>query len=104
KGDKTLIIDAKFYSENMSVRFEGGKPKHLSDNLYQLFPYLENWSKKEEEVIAGMLLDAKPEAKNQANKQYKINRNQTYIESLDVDQDFTKIVNDLLLYAQTFLE
>lgn len=104
KGDKTLIIDAKFYSENMSVRFEGGKPKHLSDNLYQLFTYLENWSKKEEEVLAGMLLYAKTEAKNQPNNQYKIKGNQIFIKSLDLDQDFTKIKNDLLLYAQTFLQ
>ena len=54
-------MDAKFYSENMVARFEGGAVKQKSGNLYQIF-----------------------------------------VVSLDLQQDFSGIKEDLLAYANQF--
>lgn len=104
-GDRTLIIDAKLYSENMSVRFEGGEAKQLSHNLYQLFTYLHNWPEEEkDEILAGMLLYAKTRADMQPGHLYKIKGKQIFIEAVDLDQEFSNIKKDLLAYAGQFLD
>lgn len=103
-GEKTFIIDAKLYSDNMSDRFKNGKPKQLSNNLYQLFAYLENWQRKENEVLAGMLLYAETKAEIQPSHQYKMKGKQIFIEALDLNQDFAGIKQDLLAYTARFLE
>ena len=102
KGNKTLIVDAKFYSENMVARFEGGAAKHKSGNLYQIFTYINNWKKEPDETVAGMLLYAKTNALNQPNHIYQIKGNQIFVVSLDLQQDFSGIKEDLLAYADQF--
>lgn len=102
KGNKTLIVDAKFYSENMVARFVGGAAKHKSANLYQIFTYINNWKKQPGEVVAGMLLYAKTTALNQPNHIYHIKGNQIFVVSLDLQQDFSDIKEDLLAYANQF--
>ncbi|WP_058307359.1 5-methylcytosine restriction system specificity protein McrC [Gracilibacillus massiliensis] len=96
---KTLIVDAKFYSENMVARFEGGAAKHKSSNLYQIFTYINNWKKEPDEMVAGMLLYAKTTALNQPNHTYHIKGNQIIVASLDLQQDFSSIKEDLLAYV-----
>lgn len=55
-GTKVLIVDTKFYSENMAIKFSGGNAKQKSDNLYQIFTYVNNWIPREGEEVGGMLL------------------------------------------------
>ncbi|WP_077358978.1 5-methylcytosine restriction system specificity protein McrC [Virgibacillus halodenitrificans] len=100
---KTLIVDAKFYSENMAARFEGGAAKQKSGNLYQIFTYVNNWKKDPDETVAGMLLYAKTTAINQPNHIYHIKGNQFFLVSLDLQKDFSGIKEDLLAYANQFL-
>lgn len=102
KDKKTLIVDAKFYSENMVARFEGGAAKQKSDNLYQIFAYINNWKKGPDETVAGMLLYAKTTALNQPDHIYHIKGNQIFVVSLDLEQDFKEIKQDLLAYANQF--
>ena len=102
KGNKTLIVDAKFYSENMVARFAGGAAKHKSANLYQIFTYINNWKKQPDEVVAGMLLYAKTTALNQPNHTYHIQGNPIFVVSLDLQQDFSGIKEDLLAHANQF--
>ncbi|MCE3198746.1 5-methylcytosine restriction system specificity protein McrC [Paenibacillus sonchi] len=104
KDKKTLIMDAKFYSENMAVRFEGGIPKQISSNLYQMFTYINNWKKQSDETIAGMILYAKTTALNQPNHIYRIKGNQILVVSLDLQQDFNGIKENLIAYANQFFE
>ncbi|SDG75176.1 5-methylcytosine-specific restriction enzyme subunit McrC [Planococcus glaciei] len=102
KGNKTLIVDAKFYSENMVSRFEGGAAKQKSANLYQIFTYINNWEIGSDETVAGMLLYAKTTALNQPNHIYHIKGNQVFVVSLDLQQDFVGIKESLLALANQF--
>ncbi|MCH1624442.1 5-methylcytosine restriction system specificity protein McrC [Ferdinandcohnia quinoae] len=102
KDKKTLIVDAKFYSENMVARFVGGAAKQKSGNLYQIFTYINNWKKEQDETVAGMLLYAKTTALNQPNHIYHIKGNQILVVSLDLQQDFGGIKESLLAYANQF--
>ncbi|MDX8045372.1 restriction endonuclease [Gracilibacillus sp. S3-1-1] len=102
KDKKTLIVDAKVYSENMAVRFEGGVAKQKSSNLYQIFTYINNWEKEADETVAGMLLYAKTTALNQPNHLYHIKGNQIIVVSLDLQQDFSGIKENLLAHADQF--
>ena len=100
--NKTLIVDAKFYSENMSKRFEGGKAKQKSNNLYQIFTYVNNWKSAPDEQVGGMLLYAKTTSEEQPNHHYQINGNKFSIVILDLNQDFENIREQLILYAEEF--
>jgi len=103
KKDKmTLIVDTKFYSENMVARFKGGVAKQKSGNLYQIFTYINNWKNDPGETVAGMLLYAKTTALNQPNHIYHIKGNPIYVVSLNLQQDFKGIKKDLLAYAHQF--
>ncbi|MBD8068799.1 5-methylcytosine restriction system specificity protein McrC [Bacillus sp. PS06] len=102
KNKKTLIVDGKFYTENMVARFEGGAAKQKSGNLYQIFTYINNWKKEPDETVAGMLLYAKTTALNQPNHTYRIKGNQIFVVSLDLQQNFNDIKEDLLAYANQF--
>lgn len=102
KDKRTLIVDTKFYSENMVARFKGGAAKQVSGNLYQIFTYINNWKKVPDETVAGMLLYAKTTALNQPNHIYNIKGNQIFVVSLDLHQDFSGIKENLLAYANQF--
>ncbi|WKA54474.1 5-methylcytosine restriction system specificity protein McrC [Planococcus shixiaomingii] len=102
KDKKTLIVDAKFYSENMIARFEGGAAKQKSSNLYQIFTYINNWRKSPEETVAGMLLYAKTTALNQPNHVYNIKGKQIFVASLDLQKDFAGIKVNLVAHANQF--
>ncbi|WP_168123940.1 restriction endonuclease [Paenibacillus sp. HB172176] len=104
RGNKTLIVDAKFYSENMAVRFEGGASKQKSGNLYQIFTYITNWERKPAEIVGGMLLYARTTALHQPIHKYKMNGNEISIVTLDLNQDFNGIKGDLLAYADQYFE
>lgn len=104
KDNKTLIVDTKFYSENMVSRFEGGAAKQRSGNLYQIFTYINNWRKEPNETVAGMLLYAKTTTKYQPNHIYHIKGNQIFVVSLDLQQDFSGIKEELLAFADQFFE
>lgn len=102
--NKTLIIDTKFYSENMATKFAGSNAKQKSANLYQLFTYVNNWHKREDEEVGGMLLYAKTTAKEQPNHHYEINGNRISVVTLDMNQKFEKIKNELLMHAESFFK
>lgn len=104
KDNKTLIVDAKFYSENMVARFEGGTAKQRSSNLYQIFTYINNWEKEPDEIVAGMLLYAKTTAMKQPNHTYQIKGNQIFVVSLDLKQDFNNITENLIAYTNQFFK
>lgn len=102
KDNKTLIIDTKYYRENMAARYEGGAKKQKSNNLYQIFTYVNNWNPKENEIVGGMLLYAKTTSNEQPNHHYQINGNRISVLTLDLNQDFTAIKTDLLKYADEY--
>ena len=95
-GDKILIIDAKFYSQNTSENF--GKNIHRTENLYQIFTYVKN---KEAEIqgkgieVSGMLLYARTNDRIQPDSDYVMSGNNISVKTLDLNQDFELIKKQL---------
>lgn len=96
KGDKILIIDAKYYEKSLVTYY--GKQRMHSQNLYQIFTYVKN---KEAELrdrphkVAGMLLYAKTDEEISPNSTYYMDGNQISIKTLDLNQDFPTITMQL---------
>lgn len=101
-GNKTLIIDTKFYSENMATKYAGGNAKQKSANLYQLFTYINNWIPQDGEVVGGILLYAKTTDEPQPNHHYELNGNKISVVTLDLNQEFDAIKEELLTHAKSY--
>lgn len=104
KGTNTLIIDTKFYQQNMRRFNENSSLKHLSGNLYQIFSYLENYNESEGERVSGLLLYAKTNAAIQPNHSYMIKGKNIRIETLDLSLDFHEMKAQLLEMAERSLK
>lgn len=95
-GGKILIIDAKFYSSNTSKNY--GKSIHHTSNLYQIFTYVKN---KQIELqgndieVSGMLLYARTTESIQPDSDYVMSGNKISVKTLDLNQDFSIIKNQL---------
>lgn len=108
KGDnKFLIIDAKYYKK--IFRKYKGKESISSGNLYQIFTYVkskefEHKQKNEKHEISGMLLYAGTDEINQPDEMYVIDGNKILVKTLDLNQDFEGIENQLYKIAKCFWE
>ena len=105
QGTKILIIDAKYYEHTTQINYD----KHTlhSNNLYQIFAYVKN---KEYELrekpheVAGMLLYAKTDEEIQPDQKYKMSGNWISTRTLDLNQDFEKIKEQLDAIVQEYFE
>ncbi len=94
--NRILIIDAKFYKSNTSENY--GKKIHHTNNLYQIFTYVKN---KEVEVkgngieVSGMLLYAMTNERIQPDSDYVMSGNKISVKTLDLNQDFAIIKQQL---------
>ncbi len=107
KGNKVLIIDAKYYNHSTQVRF--GKNTIQSHNLYQIFTYVKNMDYsfgKTEHTVSGMLLYAKTDEEIQpdSDKPYKMHDNKIYVRTLDLYKDFSSIEEQLDDIAKKYFE
>lgn len=92
--ERTLIIDAKYYSKTMQKRFD--KSTYHSGNLYQIFSYVKNWDKQHTGKVSGMLLYAKTEEAIIPNgKPFSIDGNTFSVRTLDLNQEFEGIKGEL---------
>lgn len=93
-GDRTLIIDTKYYIRSTSVQY--GKRSIHSNNLYQIFAYVKN---KEEELaragvpheVSGMLLYAGTDEEIQPDNDYMMSGNRISARTLDLNREFSEI-------------
>ena len=91
-GEKTLIIDAKYYAHSTQVQYD----KHTlhSGNVYQIFTYVKN---KEAELadkpheVSGMLLYAKTDEDIYPENEYRMSGNRIEVRTLNLDDDFPMI-------------
>lgn len=104
-GERTLIIDAKYYERNLREQY--GKVSIPTDNLYQIFTYVKT---KENELIgvphekvSGMLLYAQTEEDGAFNNEYQIMGNRICVRTLDLSGDFQSIKNQLDDIAEKYL-
>lgn len=99
KGDKTLIIDAKYYAHNTQVQYD----VHTihSNNLYQIFTYVKNKATEGGEV-AGILLYAKTDAVAQPDNTYMMSGNKISVTTLDLEGEFTDISGKLDMIVKEY--
>lgn len=103
--DKTLIIDAKYYGKNTQKFWN--RQTINSSNLYQIFTYVKN---KEESLrrenipheVSGMLLYAKTNQKTQPDEDYLMSGNKISIKTLNLNQNFNLIKEELNNIADTY--
>lgn len=96
KGEKTLIIDAKYYAHSTQVQYD----RHTlhSGNMYQIFTYVKN---KEVEMagkphqVSGMLLYAKTDEEIFPDHEYRMSGNRIGVRTLDLGGDFDSIRSQL---------
>lgn len=105
KGEKILIIDAKYY-EHTTQQHYNKKTLH-SGNLYQIFTYVKN---KETEMkkrshkaeASGMLLYAKTDEETYPENVYQMSGNRIEVKTLDLNADFDKIKDQLEDIAEKY--
>lgn len=96
KDEKTLIIDAKYYSHTMQTQYDVNTLH--SGNLYQIFTYVKN---KESQLssqpheVSGMLLYAKTDEAVLPNNTYRMSGNKISVRTLDLDCNFEQIAVQL---------
>jgi len=85
--DRTLILDAKFYSRTLQYSYDRGTVH--SHNLYQVYTYVKNYQDlNPEKKVDGMLLYAHTDEAVQPNVSYRIHGNTLSVGTLDLGQEF----------------
>ena len=92
-GDKTIIIDTKFYSKTMQSHHE--RTAYISNNLYQIYAYVNNYSKGTSGSVSGVLLYAKTDEAITPNEDMVISGNTISLKTLDLNVDFSNISKQL---------
>lgn len=91
KGDKTLIIDTKFYSQILRAKFD--KNTYNSSNLYQIMAYVNNMDVNHTGNVSGMLLYAQTDNETIADTKLQMRGSTAsiYVRTLDLNQEFDNI-------------
>ena len=99
-GNKTLIIDAKYYGHIMQQQY-GVYTLH-SNNLYQIFTYVKNKAVCGGEV-SGMLLYAQTDEKILPDNTYMMSGNSISVKTLNLNCAFSEIAFHLNEIADNFM-
>ncbi|WP_278628080.1 5-methylcytosine restriction system specificity protein McrC [Thomasclavelia cocleata] len=83
-NEKSLIIDAKYYSKIMQVQY--GVHTIRSNNLYQIYTYVKNYDKDKNGNAVGMLLYAKTDEIVLPHNTYQMDGNVISVDTLDLKQ------------------
>ena len=105
KDNTVLIIDAKYYSHTTQIQYN--KHTLYSDNLYQIFAYVKNRDHgfgEEEHQVSGMLLYAKTKENIQTDNVYQLHGDQITVKTLDLDQKFDIIAEQLNEIATDYFD
>lgn len=93
KNEKTLIIDAKYYSRTMQQYYDS--TTFRSANMYQIYTYVKNLDKQQKGNISGMLLYAHTNEPVQPDNEYVIGGNKFVVKTLDLNKEFQFIKKQL---------
>ena len=94
KGNRILIIDAKYYSHTTQSIYD----KHTihSGNLYQIFTYVKNKQFQDKSCkVSGLLLYAATDEAIQPDNSYEMSGNRIGVKTLDLNKDFSEIKDQL---------
>ncbi|WP_462413736.1 5-methylcytosine-specific restriction endonuclease system specificity protein McrC [Neobacillus sp. Marseille-QA0830] len=103
-GGKTLIMDAKYYGETLKTNTMFQTKSISSANLYQIFTYVKNKDRTGSGNVSGVLLYAKTEEEITPDHDYQIGGNRISVKTLDLDADWSGIVNQLNAVAALMSE
>ena len=93
-GERTLIIDAKYYTRSMQRQYD--KSTIHSNNLYQIYTYVNEYDEEHKGNVDGMLLYAKTQEEIVPDGQIKRKAgNNIYFKTLDLNTDFKSIKDRL---------
>ena len=103
-GDKTLVIDAKYYGKITQTQFDVDSIR--SNNLYQIFTYVKNMAIQEGDdvEVAGMLLYAQTNEGVQPDFDYHMSGNRITVKTLDLYTDFSEISGQLNSIVREWFE
>ena len=93
KGNRTLIIDTKYYGKMMQEQFD--KQTIHSGNLYQIFTYVKNMDKDNTGDVSGMLLYARTQEEIAPDLDATFGKNRIMVRTLDLNCDFKSIKEQL---------
>ena len=96
KGDRVLIIDAKYYAHTTQTQYD--KRTMHSNNLYQIFTYVKNKQASlptDAPKVAGMLLYARTDEAIQPDHTYQMSGNPITVRTLDLNREFSEIAAQL---------
>lgn len=102
RGDRTLIIDAKYYGHAMQQNFD--KKSLYSSHMYQIFTYVKNKDKDNTGKVSGLLLYAKTEEDIVPDCSFEIGGNRIGAKTLDLNCDFKEIKKQLDQIAGEFIK
>lgn len=93
-GERTLIIDTKYYSHTLQEHFD--KKILHAGNMFQIYTYVANEDVNHAGRVDGMLLYARTSSFEQPDERF-CNRdgNIFMVKTLDLNQDFSKIEEQL---------
>lgn len=101
KGNRSLIIDTKYYGRMMQTQFD--KQTIHSSNLYQVFAYVKNLDKDNTGLVSGMLLYARTQDSIAPDLDAHFGFNRIMVRTLDLNQEFDGIRKQLDNYAKQLL-
>lgn len=102
-GEKTLIIDAKYYNRTMQSRENYNSATIHSNNLYQIFAYVKNKDAERTGNVSGMLLYAKTDEEITPKQEYSMSGNKITVRTLDLSGDFDLIKLQLNKIAEWWI-
>lgn len=95
RGERILIIDAKYYSHIWQIQSLYGSRTIHSGNLYQIFTYVKNKDKNHTGQVSGMLLYAKTNEDTVPDDDFQIDGSRISVKTLDLNQHFAGIKKQL---------
>lgn len=94
-GNKTLIIDTKWYGHTMQTNSMYNSKTFISGNLYQIYTYVKNKDKYATGNIAGVLLYAKTDEVFTPDNDFVIGGNSISLKTIDLNREWSEITYQL---------
>lgn len=94
KGNKRLVVDAKYYSQPLA-QGRHGKRTVRSDHLYQILAYAKNLDVDQDGTVAGLLLYAKTDDKEHPNLEVTIQGTRIAANTLDLSAPWEHLADQL---------
>lgn len=89
--DKTLIIDAKYYSSIFQYNNQYDSKSFHSNNLYQMYAYVKNKDIHKTGKVSGLLLYGHAKGDPEVESSFNLDGNKISVTNIDLNKDFEAI-------------